>query len=149
MRTRNQLLVCAFTLPFIGCGDDAPAFLALDQLCDAIAEDICNAPSGCCKVINDEAECVTRVKNECEAERQDLVKEDRLSYDGVKAAERRRAGQDALASCDAAFAIASFFEGGLEMGMACDRDAECATGACDSECVEGSGPALCNDRSTP
>jgi len=127
------------------CGDDAPAFLPLDQLCSAISEDVCDAPKGCCKVLNDGDECLERVNTICEQERAELVKENALSYDGVEAARVRSAQQADVAECRAATAIAGFFEGGLTSGTACERDAQCASGACEGKCVEGSGPALCND----
>lgn len=123
------IIFCLFSA---GCGSDDTPFLPLDNLCPSIADTVCEARRGCCEEdAQTEADCLDDVRRACDEERGALTDDSSLSYDG----ERAEAVHDELRTrtraCEAPFALARFFEGGQANGASCERDSECAQGACD------------------
>jgi hypothetical protein len=125
--------------------DDAP-FLPLDGLCQRYADEVCSARDACCEASVDIADCERIQTQQCEAERELLVDEGSRGYDSRAAERRFDALFGALEDCQAPFAVASFFEGGLEEGARCERGAQCTSGVCEGDpasCL-GYEPPLCD-----
>jgi hypothetical protein len=125
-----------------GCKGDEP-FLPLSALCDDLAEDICDARAGGCCGPADVATCVAAEKARCDAQLATLSMED-LNYDSVRAEKLRRQARTQLEACGPVPVLASFFEEGLVDGSACQRDGQCAGGAClAGACGAATPAALC------
>lgn len=136
-------------LAAIGCAEDDP-LLSLKDLCPELAIDVCEARgSSCCPIPTAQASCEATEKARCEAELASYVQESGLSYDALHAARQREAARDALAACDPAPTLAQFFDRGLPLGAACERDAQCGSGQCGIEephvCVAATISPLCGD----
>ncbi len=132
------------TMMCLGCGSDDEAFLPLDKLCPAVAETVCEARKGCCDVGDDVSGCEADVQSACDSERAGLTKENGLSYDGENAASVHDSLRDQVRSCDPAFSLARFFDGGKAAGVACARDSECKDGLCrDDRCAKAQPAPLC------
>jgi hypothetical protein len=141
MRVRVALL---FALAACGSGDDSDAFLPLNQVCAAYAEDVCAAKEPCCDAPPD-ADCEKRVRAACEPQREQLTKEGSLHYEGEHASRARDALRAALDDCRAPASVATFFSGAEKQGAACARDTQCATFACsEDKCAAAEAAPLCD-----
>lgn len=111
-----------------GCKDEPP-FVPFDALCTALAEDVCQARTACCQGY-DAADCATTETAICTTMLVAYEAENGLVYDARGASNELDASREELAACGPAPSLAAFFTGGLGVGAACERDAQCATGAC-------------------
>jgi hypothetical protein len=144
MFVRLSPWVALAVLGACGSGDDSDAFLPLDEVCAAYAEDVCGAQEPCCDAPAD-ADCVKRVRAACEPQRDRLTMEADLSYEGEHANRQRDALRAGLDDCRAPAPVASFFSGGAAQGAACERDAQCASFACrEGKCAAPAALPLCD-----
>jgi hypothetical protein len=81
------------------------------------------------------------------AEQDLLTAEAGRHYDSVAAARQSQLTRSLTRQCMPAPALSSYFEGGLALGSACERGAQCQSGSCSGEplvCVEPAVPGLCS-----
>jgi hypothetical protein len=144
MSVRLFPLFVLATLGACGSGDDSDAFLPLDQVCSAYAEDVCGAQESCCDAPAD-GDCEARVRSSCELSRDRLTMEAGLTYEGEHANRQRDALRAALDDCRPPPSVASFFSGAAKQGAACQRDAQCATFTCsEGKCAAAAAEPLCD-----
>ncbi|MDB4976234.1 MAG: hypothetical protein JWN48_4575 [Myxococcaceae bacterium] len=128
-----------------GCGEDE-AFLSLASLCTERASDVCAAQNGGCCAPSDPATCEAAGVARCMAEQDLVTAESGRRYDSVAAARQAQLARSLMSQCMPAPALSSYFQGGLAPGSACERAAQCESGACSGQplgCVEPAAPALC------
>lgn len=75
----------------------------------------------------------------CEVELMAIAAEPARSYDAVLADKRSNALHQAVDACGSPAPLATFFEGGLAIGSACERGAQCESGNC------AGTPTVCSD----
>ena len=139
MRALVHWASCGIALCFAaGCRDDAP-FLPLNELCSELVVDVCDARAGCCASEAPDA-CLQREQLAC-AEEQRALQTEQHAYDAEAAARLRTASRTRLDACEAAPALASFYQDGLALGAPCARDAQCQSGHCALEARTCSEPA--------
>jgi hypothetical protein len=130
---RTELPLSIFTLiaaaGLSACKEDSDPFLPLEQLCPALAEDICDA-QGHCDCGEVDADCQERVEQRCDLARKQFTEEAELTYDGQKADAYRDAQNAALGDCGAPLPLGGFFEGTRANDEPCDRDAQCESLSC-------------------
>jgi hypothetical protein len=128
-----RLLAVFVVLAACDNSDDSGAFLPLDQVCVAYAEEICAAQQHCCEPPGDQVTCEQRVYTACEPQRDRLTMEDGLHYDGEHGSDQRDALGASLEDCSEPAPVAAFFVGGAAEGAACQRDAQCLSFVCSAE----------------
>ena len=131
----------------LGCArSDDPSFLPIDQLCPELASDICGARNGGCCAAVDPLQCEQAEQASCSAELALLSSEPSLHYDSVAAAAQHERVRASLGACGSKPVLASFFQGGLSPGAACERSSQCTSGNCSVDghvCVDPVAVPLC------
>jgi hypothetical protein len=145
LRPLSLSLLTALVAGLAACGDDE-AFLPLDQLCPALAEDLCTARNaGCCPMV-DPVSCEATERTRCEADKAPFESDASRRYDSRAAARQLQAVRTLLDACGAPPGVATFFGNGLPVGAACERESQCASGTCSGApgvCTELMSEPLC------
>jgi hypothetical protein len=124
--------------------DDGERFISLRDLCLTLADDVCEARASCCP--SDPVACRAAEEQRCMAAASAYEGEASLRYDADEAARVRASSRGGLDRCETAPRLASFFQGGLAVGVTCERDAQCVTGRCGAEprvCIDAPLEPLC------